>query len=337
MDTIFHEQQEGSLCAQHCLNALIQGQYFSPVDLAEIAQQLDESEREQMAVGGIQTEEYKRFMEQPSNNFDDSGFFSIQVIEKGLSVWGLHLLPYNSQDPIAATARTNPVEMNAYICNFREHWLAIRKLGYQWFNLNSLLTGPELISDTYLSLFLTQLQQEGYSIFIITGNLPECEADSLLKVIPANQPIKPKLINEKNIKKKVTDSDVKQALEASKQDIDADDKILQETLKKSMEGYFYDETLPNSSSNSTGAKETEDKPIVTPSHEEIRSKRLAFLSKLESSSSDKPDANQTDSEKCNGCDVLQKEQKLNGPETSDEGNDEDMLKQAIAMSMEGLG
>ncbi|XP_071163663.1 ataxin-3-like isoform X2 [Mytilus edulis] len=262
MDTIFHEQQEGSLCAQHCLNALIQGQYFSPVDLAEIAQQLDESEREQMAVGGIQTEEYKRFMEQPSNNFDDSGFFSIQVIEKGLSVWGLHLLPYNSQDPIAATARTNPVEMNAYICNFREHWLAIRKLGYQWFNLNSLLTGPELISDTYLSLFLTQLQQEGY---------------------------------------------------------------------------FYDETLPNSSSNSTGAKETEDKPIVTPSHEEIRSKRLAFLSKLESSSSDKPDANQTDSEKCNGCDVLQKEQKVNGPETSDEGNDEDMLKQAIAMSMEGLG
>lgn len=74
--------------------------------------------------------------------------------------------------------------------------------------------------------------------------------------------------------------------------------------------------MPNSSSNSTGAKETEDKPIVTPSHEEIRSKRLAFLSKLESSSSDKPDANQTDNEKCNGCDLLQKEQKVNGPETS---------------------
>ena len=42
---------------------MLQGQYFSPVDLAEIAQQLDESEREQMAVGGLQTEEYKRFME----------------------------------------------------------------------------------------------------------------------------------------------------------------------------------------------------------------------------------------------------------------------------------
>lgn len=33
----------------------------------------------------------------------------------------------------------------------------------QWFNLNSLLMGPELISDTYLALFLAQLQQEGNS------------------------------------------------------------------------------------------------------------------------------------------------------------------------------
>jgi hypothetical protein len=49
----------------------------------------------------------------------------------------------------------------AYICNFRQHWFCVRKLGNQWFNLNSLLTGPELISNTYLSLFLTQLQQEG--------------------------------------------------------------------------------------------------------------------------------------------------------------------------------
>ena len=47
---------------------------------------------------------------------------------------------------------------SAFICNYREHWFTIRKLGNQWFNLNSLLTGPELISDTYLSLFLTQLQ-----------------------------------------------------------------------------------------------------------------------------------------------------------------------------------
>uniref|UniRef100_A0A673JXW6 ubiquitinyl hydrolase 1 n=1 Tax=Sinocyclocheilus rhinocerous TaxID=307959 RepID=A0A673JXW6_9TELE len=45
MESIFHEKQEGSLCAQHCLNNLLQGEYFSPVELSAIAQQLDEEER----------------------------------------------------------------------------------------------------------------------------------------------------------------------------------------------------------------------------------------------------------------------------------------------------
>uniref|UniRef100_A0A8C5CYW9 ubiquitinyl hydrolase 1 n=1 Tax=Gadus morhua TaxID=8049 RepID=A0A8C5CYW9_GADMO len=130
MESIFHEKQEGSLCAQHCLNNLLQGEYFTPVDLSSIAHQLDEEERMRMAEGGIASVEYRTFLQQPSGNLDDSGFFSIQ-----------------------------------------------------WFNLNSLLTGPELISDTYLALFLAQLQQEGYSIFVIRGNLPECEAEQILGIM----------------------------------------------------------------------------------------------------------------------------------------------------------
>uniref|UniRef100_A0A4W4EWD6 ubiquitinyl hydrolase 1 n=1 Tax=Electrophorus electricus TaxID=8005 RepID=A0A4W4EWD6_ELEEL len=137
----FHDQ--GSLCAQHCLNNLLQGEYFTPVELSSIAQQLDEEERIRMAEGGVLSEEYRTFLEQPSGNMDDSGFFSIQ-----------------------------------------------------WFNLNSLLTGPELISDTYLALFLAQLQQEGYSIFVIRGNLPECEADQILRIMRVEQQHRPKLIGE---------------------------------------------------------------------------------------------------------------------------------------------
>ncbi|XP_042630521.1 ataxin-3 [Cyprinus carpio] len=78
MESIFHEKQEGSLCAQHCLNNLLQGEYFSPVELSSIAQQLDEEERMRMAEGGVQTEEYRTFLQQPSGNMDDSGFFSIR-------------------------------------------------------------------------------------------------------------------------------------------------------------------------------------------------------------------------------------------------------------------
>lgn len=56
-------QQEGSLCAQHCLNNLLQGEYFTPVDLSSIAHQLDEEERMRMAEGGLLSEEYRTFLQ----------------------------------------------------------------------------------------------------------------------------------------------------------------------------------------------------------------------------------------------------------------------------------
>ncbi len=82
----------------------------------------------------------------------------------------------------------------AFICNFKDHWLTIRRIGRQWFNLNSLLTGPELISDTYLAMFLMQLQEEGYSLFVVRGMLPDNEADQLLNLIPVVQTVKPRLL-----------------------------------------------------------------------------------------------------------------------------------------------
>jgi len=43
-------------------------------------QQLDDEERQQMAEGqGLDSEEYRRFLQQPSGNMDDTGFFSVQV------------------------------------------------------------------------------------------------------------------------------------------------------------------------------------------------------------------------------------------------------------------
>ncbi|XP_073494365.1 ataxin-3 isoform X1 [Phyllobates terribilis] len=194
MEVIFHEKQEGSLCAQHCLNNLLQGEYFSPVELSTIAMQLDEQERMRMAEGGLATAEYRTFVEQPSGNMDDSGFFSIQVISDALRVWGLELILFNS--PEYQTLGIDPINEHAFICNYKEHWFTVRKLGKQWFNLNSLLTGPELISDTYLALFLAQLQQEGYSIFVVKGDLPDCEADQILQMVRVQQTQRPRLIGE---------------------------------------------------------------------------------------------------------------------------------------------
>lgn len=241
MELIFHERQEGSLCAQHCLNALLQGAFFTAVDLASISNELDEQERERMAEGGVLTDEYRRFLNQPSSNMDDSGFFSVQVISKALEIWGLEMIPYGSTVSLAVEARAAPTLQSAFICNFREHWFSIRKLGNQWFNLNSINTGPELISETYLSLFLTQLQSEGYSIFIVIGSLPDCEADSVLRIAPAVQTSPVRSIRAQSGTRKTPPIDssdmdltMRAALEASRNEIDDEDSSLQRAMEMSL-------------------------------------------------------------------------------------------------------
>jgi ataxin-3 len=129
MDSIFFEKQEGQLCAQHCLNSLLQGPIFTAVDLAGYARQLDEEEQATMAEGGFTNPEFLRFMQQPSSNMDDSGFFSVQVIAKALSMWNLELESLTS--PQMKRALDDPTTQKAFICNHDSHWLTVRKLGQQ--------------------------------------------------------------------------------------------------------------------------------------------------------------------------------------------------------------
>uniref|UniRef100_A0A915Q0I0 ubiquitinyl hydrolase 1 n=1 Tax=Setaria digitata TaxID=48799 RepID=A0A915Q0I0_9BILA len=182
MDSIHFEKQEASLCAQHAVNMLLQGSYFTAVDLAEIASDIDSRE------GRVMNEQDVR-----SHNVDDSGYFSLQanelyfikfVIAEALKVFNLELIPFNN--PRAVAYRDDPTLGQAYICNLNEHWFAVRRLGFQWFTLNSLLPTPRLISDTYLSLFFAQLVNDGYSIFVVEGVLPLCIADEQLSQFPVD-------------------------------------------------------------------------------------------------------------------------------------------------------
>ena len=190
---------------------------------------------------------------------DDSGFFSVQVIASALKVWSLDLIPYNSRNSIALEAHAAPEKQKAYICNYKEHWFTIRKIGKQWFNLNSLLSGPELISDTYLSLFLTQLQQEGYAIFIVNGILPSCNADNVLSQNPVVQTQKPQLLtessksiqlnpNEVEFTRQVSDENEKRQLERVLQmsiesNYEAEKRQLEAALALSLEST--NKTTPN--------------------------------------------------------------------------------------------
>ncbi|ODM90064.1 Ataxin-3, partial [Orchesella cincta] len=149
---IFFEKQDGALCGQHCLNNALQSSLFSAVDLSEIARQLDEKERQTMAERGTDTKEYREFIANPSSNFDDSGYFSVQVLSEALGNMNLELVSFQSDDSRAAKARNAPVEERLFVCHMEDHWFSMRKFGQQWVNLNSTLTGPELLTDTYFNM-----------------------------------------------------------------------------------------------------------------------------------------------------------------------------------------
>jgi ataxin-3 len=162
VEHIHHEKQEqGSmLCAQHALNALLQGSYYDPSQLADIARQLDELEKDQV------DDETWRNRDQSSLNMDDTGYFSVSVLEQALQVWGLRLIRWRGEQmrPFQST----PEERLAFILNLESHWFTIRSFqGGYWFNLNSFLEKPTYVGPSYLGALLDQAETEGYSVFTV--------------------------------------------------------------------------------------------------------------------------------------------------------------------------
>ncbi|KAI8070629.1 Josephin-domain-containing protein, partial [Gilbertella persicaria] len=173
-DIYFEKQQQDNLCAQHALNVLLQGSYFTAVDLAEIGQKLD---IEEQLVGGSK-------LGSESQNYDDSGYFSIQVLQKALEIWNLELTPWRSKE--MEKEREHPEQQNAFICHRQNHWFTLRKFSetYRWYNLDSTQQGPTHLGESYLSILLDQIESEGYSIFAIKGQLVISKADRKAKALP---------------------------------------------------------------------------------------------------------------------------------------------------------
>lgn len=242
-------QQDGRLCAQHCLNAALQGPYFSAVDLAELALRLDEDERLQMAENGIDSPEYQRFIAQPSGNMDDTGYFSVQVISRALSLWNLELIPLNSSEPLARQCRIDPTQVNAYIFHMENHWFCIRRFKDIWFNLNSMFSKPKYMSSLYLTEYLKQMEQEGYMVFIVSGSLPECAADR-------KPPVPTKLQQSEGRRLDSTSANQASSVVSSSD--------LETALKLSLECFGDDDTVVSINA-------------ATPTAEEIRARRLAFF------------------------------------------------------------
>lgn len=130
-----------------------------------------------MSENGLDSHEYRDFISQPSGNMDDTGYFSIQVISRALETFGLELIPLNSTDERAQRAKNDPTTVQAFIFNMESHWFCVRRFHTHWFDLNSLLTKPRYMSGLYLTEYLRQMKEDGYSIFIVSGVFPVCAGD----------------------------------------------------------------------------------------------------------------------------------------------------------------
>ncbi|KAL7458915.1 hypothetical protein ACHAWC_010544 [Mediolabrus comicus] len=169
---VYHERQQALLCGQHALNNLVQANAFSADSLAEIAGQLDQMELNYMAnnnEGGVSSKDYLKRVAEGSGNVDDSGNFSIEVLRSAL------LSRYNLELPNIRQQGLSKVEvttMDGFICNRDSHWFAIRKINDRYWNLNSTLERPEVISHFRLAAEVEALQNSGYSVFCIVDSLP---------------------------------------------------------------------------------------------------------------------------------------------------------------------
>lgn len=92
----------------------------------------------------------------------------------------MHLTPY------ARTAvLQNPQKETGFILNRSEHWFSLRRLGQYWFDLNSTQEKPKYVSDAHLGMLLSQMKQDGYSVFVVRGRWNPARIESDRKALDA--------------------------------------------------------------------------------------------------------------------------------------------------------
>jgi ataxin-3 len=142
---------------------------FTAVDLAQLASELDELERQVLiegADGRTDGAELLSFLAQDSSNVAEDGNYSIQVLQRALQPFQLELERASPREAASLDRCT------AFIANQGEHWLCQRRIGNDWWNLNSLLDAPQFLSRFYVEAYLASLVDQGYDLFVVRGELP---------------------------------------------------------------------------------------------------------------------------------------------------------------------
>jgi len=170
MPRIYFEKQEAALCAQHMLNNLLQGRHFDAGSLAEMASLLDQQERQLgLIVDALRNQ---------SQNVDESGNFSIQVLEMALESFQIKLNRDEGEVRNALKSvndvrvQDSGLESVAFVFNQQNHWYAARWLYREFWVLDSMKDKPEPVSRFELSNYIKEMRERGWSVFVTKGRLP---------------------------------------------------------------------------------------------------------------------------------------------------------------------
>jgi len=159
---VYFESLIGLHCGQHTVNNVLQKPSFTIASLAIIAQELDAIELNLMLGDG---EINAETMAHSSNNCDENGNYSIQVLTIALQQHGLSLEIWNHH--------LDPTQENCFILNYDHYWFAIRKIRNRYWILDSTKDGPEVIGDFFLTAMLGGLIFNCNTVYTVRGPLPE--------------------------------------------------------------------------------------------------------------------------------------------------------------------
>ena len=168
----WEKQGKNRLCGLHCINSLLQGPYFDRTSLQDIALTLDSQEKQLLSDGGVIFDEQYN-----SSNHDVDGNYNIQVISEALKIFNVEINLQKRQN-MEENLNKNINNIQAFIFNSSTHWFCLRKINNIWFNLNSTNPepGPQIVSEFYLSAFIDDTYNYGFTNFII-NTLPDITHD----------------------------------------------------------------------------------------------------------------------------------------------------------------
>eukprot|EP00750_Incisomonas_marina_P024007 INCI5076.12.p1 GENE.INCI5076.12~~INCI5076.12.p1 ORF type:complete len:233 (-),score=28.18 INCI5076.12:2130-2828(-) len=180
---IYWEPQDRLNCAVHSCNSVLQTALFTQHNFECIARTLDDREKAAgVADGGAGG---------GSHNFTAAdGMFSIQVViaaleQVGLSVQfmrskahAIGLLQPASRSPeseIEQAPCSSLSQCHAIICNRKDHWIPLRRIHGQWYNLNSLSKqGPKKMSATRVLDSVEKVFSDAFTVCFVVRCDPPC-------------------------------------------------------------------------------------------------------------------------------------------------------------------